>query len=183
REHARVARHVADCPACQREIQWQQQLRAAHDEAVPEYDVDAAFASMQRRLRASAAPAAQAPARKGPRQPWVAWAIAAQFIVIVGLAAALALGDRPGATYHALGSPGAAQAAGRLVVVFAPQTTEQEMRRILQHSGTRIVDGPTATGAYVVAVSPAGVEHALDTLRAERSVHLVQALDAAGSSH
>lgn len=181
-DHARVVRHVEACAACRHEIEWQRQLRAAHDEPLPAYDVDAAFASMQRRLHTTAAAPARRAARRW-RRPWFEWAIAAQFVIIAGLVAVLAFNHRAVNVYHTLGGPGAAQASGRLVVVFAPQTTEQEMRRILQHSGARIVDGPTTTGAYIVAVATTDAAHALDTLRAERSVHLVQELDAGGSAH
>jgi cysteine synthase len=60
--------------------------------------------------------------------------------------------------------------------VFKPDTTEREMRRILQASGARVVDGPTVTDAYVLALPAAQAPAALARLRAEPAVTLAQAL-------
>ena len=64
------------------------------------------------------------------------------------------------------------------MVVFRPDTPEREMRRILQASGARVVDGPTATDAYLLAVPAAQAAPALARLRAERAVTLAQPLAA-----
>ena len=52
------------------------------------------------------------------------------------------------------------------------------MRRVLLASGARIVDGPTAADAYILAVAPDHAEQAVQTLRSEHSVLLIQSLDA-----
>jgi hypothetical protein len=110
-----------------------------------------------------------------------------QSVLIVGLTGALALGvGRAGssrstgdaALFHALGRPVATLPAARLVIAFAPQTSVAEMRRVLLASGARIVDGPTAADAYILAVAPERAEQALQSLRAEHSVLLIQSLDA-----
>ena len=49
---------------------------------------------------------------------------------------------------------------------------------MLLASGARIVDGPTAADAYILAVAPEKLEAAMQQLRAEKSVLLVQSLEA-----
>jgi hypothetical protein len=67
-------------------------------------------------------------------------------------------------------------APGNLVVGFDPATPERELRRILQASGARIVDGPTAGGAYVLAVKEPELALVLHGLRAEAAVTLAEPL-------
>jgi cysteine synthase len=84
---------------------------------------------------------------------------------------------RPGddnASYRALGAAG--QAQGNVVVAFKPDTPERELRRILQAAGARVVDGPTVTGAYVLAVPQSRQAATLGRLRAEPAVTLAQSL-------
>ena len=99
---------------------------------------------------------------------------------MLGLAVA-----RPGADdegrYRTLSSRAAAQGTqGNLVVSFDPATPERELRRILQASGARVVDGPTASDAYVLAVAPAQAAPVLRRLRAESAVTLAERLDTGG---
>jgi hypothetical protein len=79
-----------------------------------------------------------------------------------------------GGRYITLGARPAA--LGNLVVSFEPGTPERELRRILQVSGARIVDGPTDVGAYVLSVPAAQAEPALQRLRAEPAVTLAEPL-------
>ncbi|TLY52458.1 MAG: hypothetical protein E6K53_04295 [Gammaproteobacteria bacterium] len=187
-ECALVESHLADCAACRRELEWHRQLRTAQAAPVAARDVDRAFAALRARL--------PAPARAPRMRLWEAlgawwraqstpmrWAFALQPLLIVGLAVALVGGHGgPAAApspqiYHALARP-SAETSGRLVVVFAPQVTQAEMRRVLLASGTRIVDGPTAADAYILAVAPERAAQAAQQLRAESSVLLIQSLDA-----
>jgi anti-sigma factor RsiW len=184
-----VDEHLRTCAACLREVQWHENLREAHDEPAGERNVDHAFAALRARLQAPAAASASSP-RKLPRlwpvwgmRPWAGWALAFQSLIILGLAGMLVFGSHgsapsTAAEFHALGRPGAAAAAARLVIVFTPQASEAEMRRVLVASGARIVDGPTAADAYILAVAPERADQALQQLRAERSVLLIQSLDA-----
>jgi hypothetical protein len=84
----------------------------------------------------------------------------------------------PEQRFRALGGPGASgTASGNLIVRFRPEATEQEMRRVLRDSRARLVDGPTTTDAYLLAV-PSGFEAAaVRQLRQERAVLLVESLD------
>jgi tRNA A22 N-methylase len=63
------------------------------------------------------------------------------------------------------------------VVVFQPNTSERELRRILQARNARVVDGPTVTDAYLISVPDASRAQALQALRAESAVKLAEPLD------
>jgi len=189
-ECALVESHLADCAACRRELEWHRQLRAAQAAPAAARDVDRAFAALRVRMPARE-PRPRTRAWEALRMWWqtqaapMRWALALQPLLIVGLAVALVAGRGvPTATssqqiYHALAQP-SAETSGRLVVVFAPQATQAEMRRVLLASGTRIVDGPTAADAYILAVAPERAAQAAQQLRAESSVLLIQSLDAEG---
>lgn len=178
-ELAALQAHVDTCLECQADLEWHARLRAAVPPADPAFSADRAFASLLPRL--------------GPREPqlsvlekwrhalaanspWLRWTALAQFAVIAALAAAI---WRPGADtgdYRALGAARPVQ--GSIVIVFKPDTTEPEMRRILQASGARVVDGPTVAGAWVLAL-PGGQEAGtLGRLQAEPAVALAQPLGA-----
>ncbi|MEO8959301.1 MAG: zf-HC2 domain-containing protein [Rudaea sp.] len=185
--HVRVDEHVRACTACQRDVQWHRDLRAADAEPVAGYDVDRAFAAMRTRLRKPQAAAWPQRCWHGLRDRWRAppmwagWALVLQAILVLGLAGVLRYGPAKfpsgqSPAYHTLGQPDVA--AARLVVVFAPQTSEADMRRILLASNARIVDGPTAADAYILAVAPEGADQAMQKLRAEPSVLLIQSLQA-----
>lgn len=111
---------------------------------------------------------------------WLRWAVAAQWVLIVGLVALLARPDQPPAAYRVLGNSVGAGAVGNLVVMFQPTTTERELRRILQAQGARVVDGPTVTDAYLISVPDENRERALQALRADPAVKLAEALDDGG---
>jgi hypothetical protein len=106
---------------------------------------------------------------------WLRWAVAAQWLAIIGLGTLLLRPDADPAAYRTLGAGAAAM--GNLVVVFQPNTSERELRRILQAQNARVVDGPTVTDAYLLNVPAAGRDQALHALRAESAVKLVEPLD------
>lgn len=125
---------------------------------------------------------ALASAARGPA--WVKLALAVQCGVIVALGWKVVAVDRTvrevrdDHVFRTLAS-GAARAAGSIVVVFDPATTQAEVLRILKDCGVRVVDGPTASNAFVLALDPgraAVTEDAVARLRAERSVVLAEPL-------
>jgi hypothetical protein len=63
------------------------------------------------------------------------------------------------------------------MVMVDPAMREAQWRGLLQASGARIVDGPNAAGAYVLAVPPQRTAHACDALRAAPGVLLVERID------
>lgn len=179
-EHARVARHVAGCAACQAELALEAALANRPAQAPPS-SPDAGWARLKARLEAERAPApvlADAPPPH-PARPaladWRSWAIAAQFVLVVLLAAYLAA-TRPAAEgYRALGRPQPTP-GGDLLVMFAPDTPERTLREILTRADARMVDGPTVTGAYVLQVPAGGRQAALSALRASPTVTLAEPL-------
>lgn len=182
-----VEEHLQQCSACRGELEWERQLRAANNVALPERDVGRAFAALRARLPVDAPKISLFDRLRAVRErvlprPWLGWALAAQSLAIVGLCVALVSGRVfPGAqeahSYRALSRPASAEPA-RVVVAFAPQTRIDEMRRVLLESGARIVDGPTGADAFILAVAPERLDAAVQQLRAEKSVLLVQSLEA-----
>ncbi|HET9161658.1 MAG TPA: hypothetical protein VFN88_13690, partial [Caulobacteraceae bacterium] len=63
-----------------------------------------------------------------------------------------------------------------MVVLFKPDTTEQQMRVILSAQSARLVDGPTAAGAYVVRVDDGDPAVAIKALRESSQVVLAEPL-------
>lgn len=187
-----VERHLESCAGCRHEIEWHGQMRDANLAQPLPRDADRAFAALRARLPGALQTQSRASRFAAVVEWWrgqqsgVRWALALQPVAIAALAFALLLGTQRTVNpapqiYHALSRPADAT-AGRLVVVFSPQATQAEMRRVLLASGTRIVDGPTAADAYVLAVAPERVEQALKQMRQEPSVLLIQSLEA-GTTH
>ncbi|MQA36643.1 zf-HC2 domain-containing protein [Rugamonas aquatica] len=110
---------------------------------------------------------------------WLRWTVAAQWVAIIGLGALLLRPDSDPAPYRVLGS--AISNGGNLVVVFQPNTSERDLRRVLQAQGARVVDGPTVTDAYLLTVPAANRDRALQAMRADPAVKLAEPLDAGSS--
>jgi hypothetical protein len=184
-EARRVHEHLQGCAQCRRDLEWEHSLRAgaaASADGLPEgVDMEGALARLLPALgpqeRTVTAPRTLPWWRTAAaNQPsWLRWAVAAQWVVIAGLAALLLRPAADPADYHVLGSGVAA--GGNLVVVFQPNTSERDLRRILQAQNARVVDGPTVTDAYLISVPAAGRAQALLALRAESAVKLVEPLD------
>lgn len=180
-ELALVRRHLDSCAACRDDLARERRLRALGQDlpSLSALSADAAFARLAPRLVAR--PAHESRLRRwaqllaASQDRWLRPLAAAQFAVIAALGALLlARPDADDPAYHLLGAGAPVQ--GDLVVSFRPDTTERELRRILQGSGTRLLDGPSAAGAYVLAAREATPAHALARLRAEPAVTLAQPL-------
>ena len=109
---------------------------------------------------------------------WLAWTLAAQALQLAAFAGALWWFQPQPMAYHTLGSASSPSAAGNLLVVFDPAISEAQLRRLLDSSGARIVDGPTDAGAYVLAVPAIRSEQVRDALRAAPGVTMVESLGA-----
>jgi hypothetical protein len=178
---ALVQPHLESCAQCQADLAWQRKLCAAAPLSATACDPDRAFAQLLPRL-----------GPQGPRvdvlerwrragaanSAWLRWVALAELAAIGVLSLMLAqAGAGTGAgEYRAMGA--GAQTQGNLVVMFNPDTSEREIRRILQASGARMADGPTVTDAYVLALPAAQAGAALARLRAEPAVTLAQPLAA-----
>lgn len=202
---ARVEAHLHSCAQCQQDLQWERTMRATFaaaasapgaDAAQPAgLDADRALARLLPQLGAqdSALPAIAAASdpkalpwwrRAAANQPtWLRWAAVAQCVVIAGLLVLLTRPESAPTEYRAMGAtdaPAGASAAN-LVVQFQPETSEHALRAVLQAQDARIVDGPTVTGAWLLAVPPATREQALQALRADPSVKLAESIDKGGA--
>ena len=187
-ESTRVEAHLADCPRCQAELASERELQAAYAHTGGPRDagdVDRGFAQLRERMAGSTPPrqrhglVARLRDRWRECPPWTRWALMAQCVLVATLSGVLILPIAPEQRFRALGGPETAPGAtgGNLIVRFRPEATEQEMRRVLRDNKARLVYGPTATDAYLLAV-PAGLEAtAVRQLRQEDAVLLVESLD------
>jgi hypothetical protein len=102
---------------------------------------------------------------------------ASQIIVLfLGVGAYDWLRERNRADYHGLSASSPVR-SGNLIVMFQPGITEQQFRAALTGIGARLVDGPTAAGAYVLSVPQNRRDPVLQTLRIRDDVLLAQPLD------
>lgn len=177
-ELERVRAHLGECPACRAQLEWERGMTAGGDPA-PRMSAQQAFSRLKPQLGPQELP--NSPGR------WLRLAAAndprwLRSVAVIQLGVILVLGlvvVRPGPEqgfYHTLGARQAAL-QGNIVVSFEPATPERELRRILQASGARLVDGPTAADAYVLAVAPGEAGPALQRLRSEPAVTLAEALN------
>ena len=177
---ALVQEHLQDCRQCQADVDWQRKLCAAQPAGGAIPDMESALAQLLPRL------GAQQPrsvtrvkwwrSLVGDNTTWMRWALAGQFALIAALALMLAWPAGDTASYRVLGA--ARSVGGNMVVVFRPETTERELRRILLASGARVVDGPTVTDAYLLNVPDTQRISALNELRAQPAVKLAESLEA-----
>ncbi|MET3713412.1 hypothetical protein ABIC65_004144 [Sphingomonas trueperi] len=173
-----VDAHLADCAECRDELAAERRLRGA----VADLPAPSA-AGWDRMVAELAQPEAptQLPRSFLRRAGWMLAAQAAVLVLGVGVVLHLqrqAPSVAGPQSYHALGSPEQGQ-AGNILVMFAPDTREPALRKAIEASGARLVDGPTAAGAYLLAIAPGERAAALARLRAQPGVTLAQPVDAA----
>lgn len=183
-ELADVERHLRDCARCRREVGMLRELQGACAAAALTSDATPAYRRLSRRIGGRRGiDALVDPARRCFRQwrqapVWARLAIGGQLAVIVAvfLWAAPPGSDSDG-MYRTLGTP-ALRSTGvaTIAVVFRPDTMESAMRRIVQATGGRVVDGPTESNAYVLQVPAGRGSEALAELRAAPDVVLAEPL-------
>jgi anti-sigma factor RsiW len=173
--------HLAACARCREELaadrRLGESLRQIPESAPAPHP--AQFARLLERLDNSA------PETSGLRGAWAAlrglrdlltatpravrWTLAVQLGLLLGvLGGGLLLLRRPApppAVYQTLSDPApeAPAATARLRIVFAPGTTEQEIRDLLLGIRGQITAGPSPLGVYTVDV-PAGPDSVADVL-------------------
>ena len=176
-ERGRVDLHVAECVACRRDlaelVRVQEMVKADDDFdlAMPtSLDRMHALLDAGRRRRRTDTGGMK---NRWARLPlWVRVALPVQAATML-LLVALVIADRPTepAYYRLLGAPPAlAPDVDRIVVVFAPGTTEQTMRQTLLRIAARVVDGPNAAGAYTLQLPSRTLDAALALLRARSEI-------------
>lgn len=177
-ELAMAQLHLQSCSQCRADLAWQRRLRAATPASGAAFDADHALAQLLPRLGPQSPPRVRVLDRwrkaAAANSAWLKWTAAAQLAAIGVLSVMLTRPGGDAAGYRAMGSP--TPEAGNAVVVFRPDTPEREIRRILQARGARVVDGPTVTDAYVLALPPSQVSDSLARMRMESAVTLAQPL-------
>lgn len=173
-DRERVEAHLAACAQCRREVRFEHRL----DEEVKRMpiDVDQSWSRMRDRID-----------QKRPERPpggvmgavtqlpsWSGWAAAAVLLLSTGV---LLFPATSPAVYHVLSSRAVVASSGNVAVIFRPDTPARDMRTALVDSGARVVDGPTATGAYVLRLPHASQDAALAKLRARPDVEMAEAID------
>ena len=186
-DQAQVEAHLGHCPECQAELRIERGLQ--REIAALSLDAEHSWAQLRSRLetrppRARRAAGVggwlRAAGRRAGRQwrsgaPGLRWAVAAQFLLILGLGVLVLQTPRP-ARYQALGAAPVA-AAGNAVVIFRPDARERDLRRALEASHARVVDGPTSADAFVIHIPPAERAAALARLRRRGDIELAEPVD------
>lgn len=172
-----VETHLGQCADCRAELEAERGLHAA----VADLPAPAAI-GWERMVADLARTEATPPAMPRTFLRRAGWMLAAQAAVLVlGVGVALHLQHQapaPAAEYHALGAP-QQHPPGNILVMFAPETREPALRKAIEASGARLVDGPTAAGAYLLAIAPAERAAALARLREQPGVTMAQPIDPA----
>jgi hypothetical protein len=186
-ERARLEAHLAVCPECQADLQFEYRLRTEYQRAplgvpqegvqpAPGADAPDALPKLSWRAVRRWIFARDAASRLTSRF-WLSAAVAVQSVLIVGLVA-LAATRVAEPSFRALGaSPSAGQTTANIVVIFQPGATAEDLRLTLTASNARIVDGPSAAGAYFLRVQDGERDAALATLRNSAAVASAQPID------
>ena len=178
-DRAMVEAHLAECVECRADLAAEQVL--ARDVAALPLDVEHAWSMLSERIDAEGPPRRLAePVPFLRRKVAMGWALGGPLAAAAAVAfAVMVVPGAPspaGETYRALGSAPTAQ-PGNALVMFRPDARDVDLRSALTKAGARVVDGPTATGAYVVRIAPAGRAQALDRLRVTPQVALAEPID------
>jgi len=177
KERALVEQHLLSCAKCQRQLAIERRMVDEFQALTPE--IDTGWARLRQRLepretwRDRAGREAAGVWRMLSR-PQVALLAAAQLAFVIFAAGLLLSLSRP--SYRALGSA-SAPAAANVIVMFSPDTTEAEWRKVLTANGASLVGGPTSTDAYLLTVPAASRPAALKRLRADHHVMMAEAID------
>jgi hypothetical protein len=174
-EAAQVAIHLKHCVRCQADAAAQASTRSVPVEVDAGSNIERDWAVLRSRLGAS-------PRLEGTLQaagqPWwrrgLPLAMAAQAVVVLGLAVALFGMSMAPPLYRALGAA-LPDTQANAVAVFRADATEQQMRAALRVVGARIVGGPTTTDAYLLHLDDLDAQTFV-RLRAQPGVRSVESL-------
>lgn len=171
--------HLAECADCRADLQAEEALRI--EVAGMPVEADRSSLRVFDRIAARPKPPVAAPWSLLRRRITLGWALAGQAAIAaaaVGVFVLVTPAPRDG-EYRLLGSePDTTR--GNVIVLFSPDTAERDLRAALIRTGARLVDGPTASGAYIVRVPDATRDSVLDRLRQVPQVVLAEPIDAGG---
>ena len=184
-EDARVRAHLIECAACRAELAT---LRAVMELAPPTSDAretDRGWMRMRDRLHAARrtpgpaprlAPRARRLVRHAGRGCASRWRRSSPSSRVLAM---FLLGDPQPApqTFTTLSATPAPHASrDTLLVVFDPRMTDAQLRELLGANRARIVDGPNAAGAFLVAAPPGQADLVRNALRASPGVAMAERL-------
>ena len=164
---------MTDCSNCQAQLRVERRLADEYRAYSPH--VEASWTSLRKRIEPTLPKPAAATGRGRSGMAVVravrrfAMLIAAQLAIVVLTAGVVRYFGQPDAAYRALGSAPVA-ASANAVVIFQPQTREEQLRHLLNANGAELVGGPTDADAYVLHIAAADRAAALARLRARREV-------------
>ena len=177
-EAAAVEAHLSGCGQCLAAMERETRMKA--QVAQLPINADLGWEKLQRRLAPDLRADRRRPAPRARRWAMTAWpalltAFAGTQAAMLAVAVLLLrpVSVEPG--YHTLGSPGTPE--GNLIILFRPDTTEEQLRLTLGRAGARLVDGPTAAGAYILKVEPGRRDATVAQLRAQSHIMLAQPID------
>lgn len=176
-DRALVENHLSSCARCQRQLGIERQVIDEFQAFAPQ--LDAGWARLRSRIeRGEPVPSWRARTAADFwnlfRRPAVASLAAAQVAFLILAAVLLSWLNHP--DYQVLGGSEPPPVAN-VIVMFAPATTEAELRRALNASGASLVGGPTAADAYLLHVPANERSTALSRLRADAQVTMAQPID------
>jgi hypothetical protein len=111
-------------------------------------------------------------------RPSIAALAVAQLAFLIVAGSVLLSLSRP--SYRALGSAPPPQSAN-IIAMFRTDTTESQLRSLLNTNGASLVGGPTATDAYLLRVPAQSRNAVLSRMRADRHVIMAEPIDGASS--
>jgi hypothetical protein len=174
-DEALVRAHLETCGECRADVARENVLREAIA-AMPSGE-DHGWAGLRDKVlqRPPIAKRGIVPSLRRPIP--LGWALAGQLAVAASVAVAFVTLSpaEPRAEYRLLASPDQT-GSGNVIVLFSPETTEADLRRELTAVEARIVDGPTASGAYILRVTARDQAKAIAQLRAAGEVVLAEPL-------
>jgi anti-sigma factor RsiW len=177
-EYAAVEAHLAECAACLEELAVDRAF-CIELAGIP-IDVEQSWNALHRDMAARKAPRIRSFCMATPaflRHPIpLGWALSAQAAALALMVGALRVTAPAQPVYQTLSAPPVA-APGNVVIVFRPDTTEQNLRAILARNDARLVDGPTVSDAYVLRVNTSRRDAIVSRLRADRNIVLVEPID------
>jgi len=187
-EATMVESHLAECAECRSELSFDNALR--ENVAGLRLDVEHGWAAFENSIGiAPAGDSVAAETGQIVRPPFwrrrvpVGWMVGGQAAAALLVFAAFNVpGSTPAPkTYHALGAA-AQRTDGNVVIMFDPKATELQMRDALTESSGQIIDGPNASGAYVLHVPADRRREAISKLRARSDVVLAEPIGAESNS-
>ena len=176
-DQALVEQHLSGCAECRRQLAFDRRMVDEFAALTPE--VDNGWARLRQRLEAPRSwwhrvgDEASAAWRTLARPSVAALAFAQLLLIVVAGSTLLSL-SRP--TYHALSAAPPAQSAN-VITMFRPNTTESEIRALLQGNGASLVGGPTPADAYLLRVPAQSRQAVLRRLRSDSHVLMAQPID------